>query len=52
LPNATDWLEVDFGEVREIGRIDLCIYDDRGGVQSPKSYSVQTWIGSEWQDAP
>lgn len=50
--NATDWLEVDLGEAKEISRIDLYIYDDRGGVQPPKSYSVQTWNGTEWQDVP
>lgn len=48
--NATDWLEVDFGEPKEMGRIELCLYDDRGGVQPPTSYTVQAWTGSEWQD--
>src|SRR5690606_29040010 len=28
--NATDVNEVDFGESCEIGRIELCLYDDRG----------------------
>lgn len=51
-PNATDWLEVDFGDAKEIRRVDLDIYHDHGGVQLPKSYSVQTWSGSEWQDVP
>jgi hypothetical protein len=50
--NATDWLEVDFGASTEISRIDLCIYDDRGGVQPPKSYNIQIWNDSEWQDVP
>ena len=49
-PNATDWLEVDFGEPKEIGRIELCLYDDHGGVQPPASYTVQSWTGSEWQE--
>jgi len=48
--NATDWLEVDFGEPKEIGRIELCLYDDHGGVQPPASYTVQSWTGSEWED--
>jgi hypothetical protein len=51
-PNATDWLEVDFGEPKEVGRLELCLYDDRGGVQPPASYTVQLWTGSEWQEAP
>lgn len=50
-PTPTDWLEVDFGSPKEIGRIDLSIYDDRGGVQPPESYSVQTFDGKEWKDA-
>ncbi len=50
--NSTDWLEVDFGEPREIGRIELCLYDDHGGVQPPAAYTVQSWTGSEWSDLP
>jgi len=50
--NSTDWLEVDFGEPKDIGRIELCLYDDRGGVQPPASYTVQAWAGSEWRDVP
>ncbi len=50
-PTPTDWLEVDFGNPKEIGRIDLSIYDDRGGVQPPESYNVQTFDGEEWKDA-
>jgi hypothetical protein len=50
--NATDWLEVDFGEPKEIARVELCLYDDRGGVQPPASYTVQSWTGSEWQEVP
>ena len=51
-PNATDWLEIDFGELKEIGRIEVCLYDDHGGVQPPASYNVQSWTGSEWRDVP
>ncbi|MDO8944057.1 MAG: discoidin domain-containing protein, partial [Desulfobacterales bacterium] len=50
--NATDWLEVDLGEPKEIGRIELCLYDDRGGVQPPEAYTVETWSGTEWREAP
>lgn len=48
--NATDWLEVDFGEAKEVGRVELCLYDDRGGVQPPAAYAVQFWTGSEWRE--
>jgi hypothetical protein len=50
-PNASDWLEIDFGAEKEVGRIELAIYDDHGGVQAPQSYTVQFWDGKEWRDA-
>jgi hypothetical protein len=48
-PNETDWLEVDFGTEKEVGRVVLHIYDDRGGVQPPEKYVVQAWTGTAWQ---
>ena len=50
-PNAQDWLEIDFGKPQEIARAELYIYDDKGGVQPPSSYSVQYLSGTEWKDA-
>jgi hypothetical protein len=50
-PNATDWLEIDFGEEKTVGRIELAIYDDGGGVQAPASYTVQYHDGTRWRDA-
>ena len=49
-PNATDWLEIDLGAEKEIGRIELHIFDDHGGVQAPEKYSIQHWIDGEWRD--
>ena len=49
-PNATDWLEIDFGAEKEIGRVEIHIYDDRGGVQAPAKYSLQRSAGNEWVD--
>jgi hypothetical protein len=49
-PTDTDWLEVDFGTPTEFRRVELAIYDDRGGVQVPASYQLQVWTGSAWQD--
>ncbi len=49
-PNKTDWLEVDFGAKKKVGRVELAIYDDRGGVQAPASYAVQHWDGAKWLD--
>ena len=49
-PNATDWLEVDFGKEVTTGRIELAIYDDGGGVRPPASYAVQYWDGEAWNE--
>jgi F5/8 type C domain len=49
-PNATDWLEIDFGAEKTFARVELGIYDDRGGVQPPTRYDVQFWDGKAWRD--
>jgi hypothetical protein len=49
-PSDTDWLEVDFGAEKEVDRVVLHIYDDRGGVQPPEKYVVQAWSGTVWRD--
>ena len=46
----TDWLEIDFGREVEFRRVELAIYDDRGGVQPPTSYVIQHWTGTAWRD--
>lgn len=48
-PHPTDWLEIDFGEPLAFGRVDLHIYDDRGGVQPPASYAVQYFDNNQWK---
>ncbi len=49
-PTETDWLEIDFGRDVEFSRVELAIYDDRGGVQPPTLYVIQHWTGTEWHD--
>ena len=34
---------------RTFSRIELAIYDDRGGVQPPTKYEVEYWDGKAWQ---
>lgn len=46
--NESDWIEIDFGKPVKAGRVLLHIYDDRGGVQAPREYLVETWDGSDW----
>ena len=48
--NASDWLEVDFGSPKEVGRVEIYLFDDRGGVQAPESYTVQYFANGEWRD--
>jgi hypothetical protein len=48
--NVSDWLEVDFGAPKEVGRVEISLYDDHGGVQPPASYSVQYLRDGEWVD--
>jgi hypothetical protein len=48
-PNASDWLEVDIGEAKTFRRVELAIYDDRGGVQPPIKYEVEVWDGKDWK---
>jgi hypothetical protein len=51
-PNPTDWIEIDFGAEKRVGRVDLSIYDDRGGVRAPASFTIQSWDGTAWRDIP
>jgi hypothetical protein len=48
--NKTDWLEIEFGQPETFGRIELHIYDDRGGVQPPANYSVEFLVGEQWKE--
>lgn len=48
-PNEKDWLEIDLGTAREFRRVELAIYDDRGGVQPPTAYEIQTWQQNAWK---
>jgi hypothetical protein len=48
-PNSSDWLEVDFGKAETISRVELLIYDDGGGVQTPKSVTIEWFDGTRWK---
>jgi hypothetical protein len=48
--NASDWLDIDFGAEKSVARVSLYIYDDKGGVQAPASYTIQYWDGSTYKD--
>ncbi len=46
--NQIDWLAVDFGKSQSVGRVNLHIYDDHGGVQAPRNYEIEYWSESAW----
>jgi hypothetical protein len=48
-PSESDWLEIQFGKPVEFSRIEMGIYDDRGGVQPPKSFAVEILRDGRWQ---
>ena len=47
-PNESDWLQIDFGKETEFRRVELAIYDDRGGVQTPISIELQVGTDDGW----
>jgi len=47
-PNASDWLELDFGSPQTIGRVELGLYSDGRGVRAPKAYHLERWNDGEW----
>lgn len=49
-PNAVDWLDIDFGKSVAVGRVELHIYDDRGGVQAPTELKLQSFQEGEWKE--
>ena len=47
-PTPTDWLALDFGKPVAIGRVDVHLYDDRGGVQPPRRFWVEVEQDGRW----
>jgi hypothetical protein len=47
-PNAEDWLQIEFGSPKKVSRVELALYDDRGGVQAPSSYRVEFLDDDNW----
>ncbi|MFO0870881.1 MAG: discoidin domain-containing protein [Pirellulales bacterium] len=46
---TSDWLEIEWEREIEFRRVELAIYDDRGGVQTPASYEIQYLAGDQWR---
>ncbi len=45
----TDWLQIEFGKQIEFRRVEMAIYDDRGGVQPPAEYVIEYLDGETWK---
>ena len=50
-PHPTDWVEVDFGASRRVGRIELHFVEDGRDLAAPRDYTVQYWTGRDWVPA-
>ncbi|MFO0013960.1 MAG: MGH1-like glycoside hydrolase domain-containing protein [Planctomycetota bacterium] len=48
-PSDSDWLEIQFGKTVAFSRVELGIYDDRGGVQPPASFAIEIWDNGQWR---
>ncbi len=49
--NPSDWLQVDFGEPRRVGRIEVHLVSEGRGLAAPSGFTVQFWSGSNWLPA-
>jgi hypothetical protein len=50
-PNDSDWLAVDFGVRRRVGRVELHFVADGRGLAPPRRCSVEYWDGGGWMPA-
>jgi hypothetical protein len=51
-PNASDWVEIDFGAKKTVRTVDIHMWGDRGNVRAPKDYRIEYWDGQQWTEAP
>jgi len=50
--NHEDWLGVDFGKPTPVQDVRIYLNGAGGNFGAPKSYTLQTWTGTAWVDAP
>jgi hypothetical protein len=46
--NRYDWLELDFGSPRRVGRVEIHFLGDGAGLKAPRRYRVLFWTGRRW----
>ena len=44
-----DWVAVEFANPTKVGRVEIAIFDDRGGVQAPGAMRVETFVNGAWK---
>ncbi len=49
-PNPSDWVQIDFGKSCTVGRVELHLWGDNGGVRAPRSCTIQYWNGNDWAE--
>jgi hypothetical protein len=49
--SASDWVELDLGAPRDVGRVELYLWGDDRGVKAPARYAIQWHDGARWVDA-
>lgn len=50
-PHPSDWLAVDFGGPRRVGRVEVHFVADGRGLAAPRDYRVEYWSGRDWVPA-
>lgn len=48
--NPTDWIEIDFGAVKNVHTVMLAVWGDKDGVRPPVRYDIQYWSDNTWKD--
>ncbi|HSB53417.1 MAG TPA: discoidin domain-containing protein [Gemmatimonadales bacterium] len=46
--HPSDWLAVDFGAPRRVGRVEVHFVADGRGLAAPRDYHVEYWSGGAW----
>ncbi|GLX70573.1 S-layer homology domain-containing protein [Paenibacillus glycanilyticus] len=51
-PNAEDWVQLEYADVRSKNVAGVYLFDDGGGIKAPNSLDIQYWNDTEWVNVP
>jgi len=51
-PNATDWIELNFGTARPIDTVKLYFLDDGTDIVAPRSFHLESFEQDRWREMP